>query len=147
MCCGSVQHNSNRDNFLVKLQDCLGDRYIDFEALGTMGKALFALGNEVLEEHLDSLLGLVKNFIISILEERKRRLYSENQCAQQPSPQSPAGDLGDIRGVGVQNGKLCVRKVRLTPIYCILICVYVGLHIHVGAWSKVIALGQLIECY
>ena len=90
---------------MIKLQDCLGDRYSDFEALDSVGKASFVLGNELWEEHFDSLLGLVKDFIISIWEERKRRLYGENECAQQPSPQSPAGDLGDIGGVGVQNGK------------------------------------------
>ena len=35
-------------------------------------------------------------------EERKSRLYGDVECAQQPRPHFPTGDLGDIAGV---NGK------------------------------------------
>ena len=76
--------------------ECLGDSYSYFEAIR---QASFILGNELWEEHFESLLALVKEYI---WEERK---YGDNACAHQPRPQSPTGDLGDIAG---QNGKrLC----------------------------------------
>ena len=47
-------------------------------------------------------LVLVKAYIIDIWEERKSRLYGDVECARQPRPHSPTGDLGDIAG---QNSK------------------------------------------
>ena len=58
-----------------------------------------SLGNELLEEHFESLLALVTANIIDIGEDR---LYGDVQCAQQPRPHSPTGDLG---GVNAQNSK------------------------------------------
>ena len=58
----------------------------------------FVLGNELWEEHFESLLALVKVYIIDIWEERNSRLYGDIACAQQPRPHSPTGDLRDIAG-------------------------------------------------
>ena len=53
-------------------------------------------------------MDLVKEYVLDVREERKSRFYGEHACAQQPSPQSPIGDLGDIAGVKVRNCKgLC----------------------------------------
>ena len=35
----------------------------------------------------------------------KSRLYGDVECAQQPRPHSPTGDLGEIAGVNGQNSK------------------------------------------
>ena len=63
------------------------------------------LGNELWEEHFESLLALVKAYIIDIWEERKSKLYGDVECAQQPRPHSPTGDLGEIAGVNGQNSE------------------------------------------
>ena len=62
----------------------------------------FVLGNELWEEHFESLLALVKVYIIDIWEERNS---SDIACAQQPRPHSPTGDLRDIAGANEQNSK------------------------------------------
>ena len=57
-------------------------------------------------------MDLIKEYVLDVWEER--RLYGENICAQQPSPQCPTGVVWDIAGVKVRNGKgLCQggRKV------------------------------------
>ena len=43
--------------------------------------------------------GLLTSTIIDILERRKSRLYGDVECAEQPRPHSPTGDLGEIAGV------------------------------------------------
>ena len=53
----------------------------------------------------ESLLALVKAYIIDIWEERKSKLYGDVECAQQPRPHSPTGDLGEIAGVNGQNSE------------------------------------------
>ena len=50
-----------RDDFLQNLQDCLGGSFSHFEAMNSLEKALFVLGSELWEEHLESLLALVCN--------------------------------------------------------------------------------------
>ena len=39
------------------------------------------------------------------MEERKSKLYGDVECAQQPRPHSPTGDLGKIAGVNGQNSE------------------------------------------
>ena len=69
---------------------------------------IILLRNELWEEHFESLLDLAKEYVLDVWEERKSRLYEKNACAQQPSPQTPTGVLGDIVWVKVRNGKgLC----------------------------------------
>ena len=48
---------------------------------------------------------LVKAYIIDIWEERKSKLYGDVECAQQPRPHSPTGDLRKIDGVNGQNSE------------------------------------------
>ena len=69
-------------------------------------KGFFVLGNELWEEHFQS-LSPVKAYIIDIWEERKSRLIGDIVC-QQPSPYSPTRDLA---GVG-RIAKDCVLGVK-----------------------------------
>ena len=74
----------------------LGDRYESFNALDSLGKASFILGNELWEEKFASHLGLVKEYIVDLGGTQFKTI---RQFTQQPSPHSPAGDLGDVAGV------------------------------------------------
>ena len=111
--CESVSHTlwdcsaytSIRAQFLQKLKAILGGSYARFEAMSSLDKSSFVLGNELWEEHFESLLALVKAYIIDIWEERKSKLYGDVECAQQPRPHSPTGDLGKIAGVNGQNSE------------------------------------------
>ena len=111
--CESVSHTlwdcsaytSIRAQFLVKLKASLGGSYARFETMSSLDKSSFLLGNELWEEHFESLLALVKAYIIDIWEERKSKLYGDVECAQQPRPHSPTGDLGKIAGVNGQNSE------------------------------------------
>ena len=80
----------------MKLKASLGGSYARFEAMSSLDKSSFVLGNELWEEHFESLLALVKAYITDIWEERKSKLYGDVECAQQPRPHSPTGDLGEI---------------------------------------------------
>ena len=73
MCCGSVLHNysNSRADFLLKLQEKLGNGFERFDALDSLGKSSFILGSELWEEHFDSLLPLVKDYVVDIWEARK----------------------------------------------------------------------------
>ena len=73
--------------------------------MSSLDKSSFVLGNELWEEHFESLLALVKAYIIDIREERKSKLYGDVECAQQPRPHSPTGDLGEIAVVNGQNSE------------------------------------------
>ena len=98
-------YTSIRAQFLVKLKASLGGSYARFETMSSLDKSSFVLGNELWEEHFESLLALVKAYIIDIWEERKSKLYGDVECAQQPRPHSPTGDLGKIAGVNRQNSE------------------------------------------
>ena len=96
--------------------------------MSSLDKSSFILGNELWEEHFESLLVLVKAYIIDIWEERKSRLYGDVECAQQPCPHSPTGDLGEIAG---QNSKgMCQGGISLAHVSCILMYVYVANLLH-----------------
>ena len=73
----------------------------------------------------ESLLALVKAYIIDIWEERKSKLYGDVECAQQPHLHSPTGDLGEIAQVS-----------------CIL---YVAPPTPVGAWSMAWGYGSVLS--
>ena len=64
--CGIVQHIEL--NFFLKLQASLGGSYARFETMSSLDKSSFILGNELWEEHFESLLALVKAYIIDIWE-------------------------------------------------------------------------------
>ena len=115
--CGIVQHIEVLElNFLLKFQASLGGSYARFEPMSSLDKSSFILGNELWEEHFESLLALVK---VYIWEETKSRLYGD----QQPRPHSPTGDLVLIAGVNGQNSEGCVREVSLAQVSCILMYV------------------------
>ena len=104
----------------------------------------FILGIELWEEHFESLVDLVKEYILDVWVERKCRLYGENACTQHPSPQSPTGDLGDIAWFKVRNCKgLCQGgKPGTGKLYT-----DVALPTLVGAWSMALVLRRSIEYY
>ena len=61
-------YSSSRADFLLELQEKLGNGFERFDALG---KSSFILGSELWEEHFDSLLPLVKDYVVDIWEEGK----------------------------------------------------------------------------
>ena len=107
-----------------------------------MSKSSFVLGNELWEEHFESLLALVKAYIIDIWEERKSKIYGDVECAQQPRPHSPTGKLLGLMGRIVKG---CVREVSLAQVSCILMYVYVALPTPVGAWSMALGYGSVLS--
>ena len=100
--CDCSAYRSIRAQFLLKLMASLGGSYARFEAMSSLEKSSFVLRNELWEEHLEA---LVKAYIIDIWEERISKLYGDVECAQQPHPHSPTGDLGEIAGVNGQNSE------------------------------------------
>ena len=72
--CESVMHvlwecsaySSSRASFLLKLEELLGHRYADFEALNSVEKMSYVLGSELWEQNFKSLLRLVKAFIVNM---------------------------------------------------------------------------------
>ena len=99
MCCVSVQHNnsSSRVDFLLNLQEKLGNGFESLDALDTLEESSFILGSELWEEHFDSLLHLVKDYVINIWEVWKLN-YDSSQS------QSSTGDLRYITGIEGQSG-------------------------------------------
>ena len=87
-----------RLTYTKKLQELLGDKYIDFDSLNYLEKTSYVLGSELWEDDFSSLLSIVKEFIVDVWESRKLRLYGENACPG-PQPNSSGWDLG-------QDGKL-----------------------------------------
>ena len=144
--CESVSHTlwdcsaytSIRAQFLLKLKASLGGSYARFEAMSSLDKSSFVLGNELWEEHFESLLALVKAYIIDIWEERKSKLYGDVECAQQPRPHSPTGVNGQNSEGMCQGGKPGTGK---------LMYVYVAPSTPVGAWSMALGLRQRFEYY
>ena len=53
------------------------------------------------EEHFDSLLPLVKDYVVDIWEVRKIKLYGDDSSQSQSS----TGDLGEFTGIEGQSGK------------------------------------------
>ena len=98
--------------------------------------------NELWEEHFEFLLALVKAYIIDLWEQRKSK-YGNVECAQQPRPHSPTGDLGEVAGVNMIV-KGCVREVSLEQVSCILMYDYVVPPTPVGACSMALGLRQRI---
>ena len=57
-------YRSIRAQFVLKLKASPGGSYARFEAMSSLDKSSFILGNELWEEHFESLLALVKAYII-----------------------------------------------------------------------------------
>ena len=113
--------------------------------MSSLDKSSFVLGNELWEEHFESLLALVKAYIIDIWEERKSKLYGDVECAQQSRPRSPTGVLGKLLELMGRIVKGCVSEVSLAQVSCILMYVYVAPPTPVGAWSMALGLRQRFE--
>ena len=52
--------------FLKKLQELLGDKYIDFDSLNYLEKTSYVLGSELWGDDFSSLLSIVKEFIVDV---------------------------------------------------------------------------------
>ena len=84
--CESVSHVlwecsaycNSRADFLLKLQEKLGNGFKRFDALDSLGKLAFILGSELWEEHFDSLLPLDKEYVVDVWEARKIKLYGDD---------------------------------------------------------------------
>ena len=73
-----------------------------------------------------------KDFVLSVWEERKVRLYDEHANVHQSHSQN---DSGDLRGVAGGDGELGVCVVRQAPVICVMVP-----PIHLGAWSMALML-------
>ena len=113
--CESVTHvlwecpayRSCREHFSGELQELLGGSGMDFEQLSSEEKTSYVLGTEKWETHFDSLLKLVKEFIVDVWEIRKLKLYGDDACPNHPQSQSLAGDPLPVAGAkGMRVGKL-----------------------------------------
>ena len=90
--------------FVEKLQELLGDKYVNFDELNSIEKIAYVLGSELWEYDFDHLLSLVKEYVVGVWEARKQKLYiyGDDSC-----PKSMAEDL-QLAGVEEQtDGKLC----------------------------------------
>ena len=89
--CESVSHvlwecsaySNSRADVLLKLQEKLGNGFEHFDALDSLGKSSFVLGSELWEEHFDSLLPLVKEYVVDVWEARKIKLYGDDTSQSQ----------------------------------------------------------------
>ena len=63
------------------------------------------LGSENWEDDFDTLLHLVKEFIVAVWKVRKQTLYGDDSYPGQLPRQSSARDRGPVAGVGYRVGK------------------------------------------
>ena len=113
-------YSSSRASFLLKLEELLGDRYADFEALNSVEKTSHVLGSELWEQNFKSLLRLVKEFIVNVFEVRKQKLYGDDSCPNQLQSQSSPGGLGVATGVeGQRDGEFWDGDFREGKLYCV----------------------------
>ena len=57
-------YKDSREEFLVKLRATLGEAFKDFKVLDNIERASFVLGCELWMENFNSMLALVKEYII-----------------------------------------------------------------------------------
>ena len=95
---------------MLKLQEKQGNGFEHFDALDSLGKLSFILGSELWEEHFDSLLPLVKDYVVYIWEVRKINYMVMTHPSLSPQPEI-WGNLLGLRGRVVI---ICVREVSLT---------------------------------
>ena len=69
-----LAYKDSREEFAIKLRAILGEAFKDFEVLNSFEKAYFVLGHELWMENFDSLVVLVKEYIINMWEARKVKL-------------------------------------------------------------------------
>ena len=107
MCCGIVLHSLVLSAFMLELRRELGDRFEHFQSLDSFEKSSYVLGSEAWEEYSSGLLGLIKDFVLSVWEERKVRLYGEHANVHQSHSQNDSGDLRGVAGGYGELGCLC----------------------------------------
>ena len=92
---------------MLELRRELGDRFEHFQSLDSFEKSSYVLGSEAWEEYSSGLLGLIKDFMLSVWEERKVRLYGEHANVHQSHSQNDSGDLRGVAGGDGELGCLC----------------------------------------
>ena len=92
---------------MLELRREFGDRFEHFQSLDSFEKSSYVLGSEAWEEYSSGLLGLIKDFVLSVWEERKVRLYGEHANVHQSQSQNDSGDLRGIAGGDGELGCLC----------------------------------------
>ena len=65
------------------------------------------IGSEAWEDYSSGLLSLIKDFVLSVWEERKVRLYGEHANVHQSHSQNDSGDLRGVAGGDGELGCLC----------------------------------------
>ena len=93
--------------FMLELRRELGDRFEHFQSLDSFEKSSYVLGSEAWKEYSSGLLGLIKDFVLSVWEERKVKLYGEHANVHQSHSQNDSGDLRGVAGGDGELGCLC----------------------------------------
>ena len=70
MLCDESVSASIRSAFMLELRRELGDRFERFQNLDSFAKSSYVLGSEAWEEYSSGLLSLIKDFVLSVWEER-----------------------------------------------------------------------------
>ena len=71
-----------RSAFMLELRRELGNRFERFQSLDSFVKSSYVLGSEAWDECSSGLLSLIKDFVLSVWEERKVRLDSKARAAE-----------------------------------------------------------------
>ena len=90
---------------MLELQEKLENGFECFDSLDSLGKLSYILGIELWEDHFESLLALVKDYVVNIWETHKLKLYGDD------SSQGMWEMLLSLRGTVAY---VCVREVSLT---------------------------------
>ena len=96
----------------------LGARYTEFETLSAEKKTSYVLGSKNWEDDFDTLLHLVKEFIIYSHIESAKKLYGDDSYPGQLQRQSSVGVWGPVAGVRVS---LVPHRVRVRVMLCMLV--------------------------
>ena len=92
---------------------------MEIETLSIVDKTSHVLSSENWEDNFDSLLHLVKEFIVALWEVQK--LYGDSLFLAQVQFQPSARDWGPVAGVGVRVDKLVSHVVRVRAILCMVL--------------------------
>ena len=117
---GCPVYSTQINDFMCKLQVLLRDRFEDFESLDNFEKASFVLDSELGEDDFSSMLDLVKDYIVDVLELRKARLYDKNLSFPQAQCKNSSGKLGDV---GDGGSLRCLHGKVDTTISCTCTCI------------------------
>ena len=65
---------------MLELRRQLGDRFEHFQSLDSFAKSSYVLGSEAWEEYSSVLLTLIKDFVLSVWEERLYGEHAKQAC-------------------------------------------------------------------